>query len=74
MIVLLAQGILWGIVMKDDNYGIVLQLKETRTSNGDMTYVPEQPLGFLKNGQTVVFGSDVEAAMAPEIVEAILGK
>jgi len=72
MIVLLAKGNLWGIVMKDESYGTVMVLKETQTSNGDMTYVPEQPLGFLKSGGTVVFDSDVE--MAPEIVKAILGK
>jgi len=72
MLVLLAQGNLWGIVMKDDTYGVVVVLKEAQMSNGDMTYVPEQPLGFLKGGGTVVFDSDVE--MAPEIVKAILGK
>jgi len=58
--------------MKDDTYGVVVVLKEAQMSNGDMTYVPEQPLGFLRNENTVVFDSDVD--MAPEIVEAILGK
>lgn len=66
------QNTTWGIVMNDEHYGVISMLKETQQRNGDVVYVPQRPLGFLKHKDTVIFDSDVE--VAPEIVEAILGK
>jgi len=66
------KNVLWGVAMNDTNYGTISMLPATEQRNGDVTYVPQRPLGFLKSRDTVIFDSDVE--VAPEIVEAILGK
>jgi hypothetical protein len=66
------QAATWGIVMHDENYGVVVVLQEIRQPTGDIMYVPQRPHGFIKHETTVIFDGDVE--VAPEIVEAILGK
>ena len=64
-----SNGILMGVVMNGDNYGILSRVKQVINHNGDATVVLEKPYSFVKNGDMVSFDPDV--FVAEEVVDAI---
>ena len=64
-----SNGILMGVVMHGNNYGIVSRVHQIRNPNRDTTVVLDKPYPFLKNGDMVSFDPDV--FVAEEVVDAI---
>ena len=64
-----SNGILMGVVMHGNDYGIVSRVHQVSNHNGDTTVVLDKPYPFLKNGNMVSFDPDV--FVSEEVVDAI---